>query len=129
MTQEKPEALKAYSFKTPIDLYRALRHVWASDTASPAGTWSSSNPALNHCSITSLVVQDFFGGEILTTKTVGGTHFYNAIDGTTWDLTASQFAEPIPYDGTPSSRAMALSDTSTEKYERLKERLNTQLAD
>jgi len=110
-------------FATPLELYRAIAVVWSADTSSPTGAWSPSNPAQNHCSITSLVVQDFFGGEILNTKTSGGTHFYNSIDGVKWDLTASQFSEPIPYDDTPSSREFALSDTSSEKYLLIKERL------
>lgn len=65
----------------------------------------------------------FFGGDILSTKTSGGTHFYNVIQGVKWDLTASQFAEPIPYDDTPSTREAALADTSGEKYRLLKDRL------
>ncbi|MGN6318156.1 YunG family protein [Trinickia sp.] len=110
-------------FATPLDLYRALSRVWAGDTSSPTGAWSPSNPAQNHCSVTSLVVQDHFGGEILTTRTAGGTHFYNLIHGKKWDLTVSQFAEPVPYDDTPSSRAEALADTSREKYALLTARL------
>jgi hypothetical protein len=70
-----------------------------------------------------LIVQDRFGGEILSTRTSGGTHFYNSIDGVRWDLTASQFSEPIPYDDRPSSRQAALADTSPEKYALLQERL------
>lgn len=114
----------ASPFTTPLELYRAIASVWSADTSSPTGAWSPSNPAQNHCSITSLVVQDFFGGEILSTKTSGGTHFYNSIEGVKWDLTASQFSEPIPYDDTPSSRELALSDTSGEKYALIKERLS-----
>ncbi|SMG55126.1 YunG family protein [Paraburkholderia susongensis] len=123
MTQEDqtPPALK--TFATPLDLYRALVRAWSADTSSPTNAWSPSTPARNHCSITSLVVHDYFGGEILTTRTSGGTHFYNLIDGKRWDLTISQFAEPIPFDDTPSTRAAALADTSREKYERLKSRL------
>lgn len=110
-------------FATPLDLYRAVARVWSADTSSPTGAWSSSNPAQNHCSITALVVQDYFGGEILSTKTSGGTHFYNLIDGVKWDLTVGQFLEPIPYDDTLASRAQALADTSEEKYKLIKERL------
>jgi hypothetical protein len=113
----------AHSFATPLELYRAIAPLWSADTSSPTGAWSPSNPAQNHCSITSLIVQDCFGGEILSTKTAGGTHFYNLIHGVKWDLTASQFAEPIPYDDTPSTREAALADTSAEKYRLLKERL------
>ena len=112
------------TFATPLDLYRAISRVWAADTASPTGAWSQSNPAQNHCSVTSLVVQDHFGGQILTTRTSGGTHFYNVVDGKKWDLTVSQFAEPVPYDDTPSRRDKALADTSREKYELLTARLN-----
>jgi hypothetical protein len=103
-------------FSNPIELYRALRGAWSAETASPPESWSSDNPAKNHCSVTALIVQDHFGGDILSTKTVGGTHFYNLIDGTRWDLTISQFAEPIPFDDTPSSREAAMHDTTPQKY-------------
>lgn len=111
------------AFATPIDLYRALASVWAADTASPAEGWSATTPARNHCSVTSLVVQDHFGGEILKTATSGGAHFYNSIGGRRWDLTVSQFAEPIPFEDVPASRALALADTSERKYALLVERL------
>jgi hypothetical protein len=113
----------ANNFATPVDLYRAISRVWSGDTSSPINAWSPSNPAQNHCSITSLIVNDYFGGEILSTHTPGGTHFYNLIDGKRWDLTVSQFAEPVPYDDTRSTREVALADTSPEKYELLKTRL------
>jgi hypothetical protein len=32
-------------FANPIDLYRALKAVWASDTASPPTGWSIENPS------------------------------------------------------------------------------------
>ncbi|WP_233833863.1 YunG family protein [Paraburkholderia sp. ZP32-5] len=111
------------AFATPVELYRAIARVWSGDTSSPTNAWSPSNPAQNHCSITSLIVNDHFGGEILTTRTTGGTHFYNLIDGRRWDLTVSQFAEPVPYDDAHSSREAALADTSPQKYELLKARL------
>jgi hypothetical protein len=110
-------------FSTPKDLYRALNQVWAGDTASPPDSWSQQSPAKNHCSVTSLIVQDHFGGEILSTKTSGGTHFYNKINGIKWDLTVSQFGEPEPYDDTLSSREVALRDTSDHKYNLLTMRL------
>lgn len=116
------------AFATPLDLYRALRQIWAGDTASPTGAWSTTTPARNHCSITSLVVQDYFGGDLLKTRTVGGTHFYNVIDGTKWDLTVSQFAEPIPYDDIPASRDDALGDCSVAKYALFSDRVAKTLA-
>ncbi len=68
---------KSKRFATPVDLYRAISKVWATDTSSPTDVWSPSNPAQNHCSVTSLVVQTYFGGQILTTLTSVGKHFYN----------------------------------------------------
>lgn len=123
MNQENKTTAASSTFATPLDLYRSLSRVWSGDTSSPSDAWSESNPEQNHCSITSLVVQDHFGGEILSTQTSGGTHFYNLIDGRKWDLTARQFAEPVPYDDTPSSRAAALADTSPQKYALLTTRL------
>ncbi len=119
----KSTSLASRSFASPLELYRAIVRVWAADTASPADAWSAANPALNHCSVTSLVVQDHFGGELLKTRTSGGTHFYNSIDGRKWDLTVSQFAEPVPYDDTPATREEALADTSAQKYALLIARL------
>jgi hypothetical protein len=123
MKKEHQMSPGSKTFVTPLDLYRAISRVWSADTSSPTNAWSPSNPAQNHCSVTSLVVHDYFGGEILTTRTSGGTHFYNLIDGKMWDLTVSQFAEPVPYDNTPSTREAALADTSKEKYALLTSRL------
>jgi hypothetical protein len=103
-------------FADPIALFRTLRMVWAQDTAGGTCAWSQNNPAKNHCSITALIVQDYFGGAILTTRTTGGTHFYNSIDGNRWDLTISQFAEPICFEDTPSTREAAMADATEGKY-------------
>lgn len=111
------------TFATPLDLYRTLARIWSADTASPSAGWTAENPARNHCSVTSLIVNDYFGGDILKTHTVGGMHFYNLIDGKKWDLTVSQFAEPIPYDDTPSTRDAALADSAPQKYALLLSRL------
>jgi hypothetical protein len=110
-------------FASPIELFRLLKTVWAKDTAGGTTDWSPDNPAKNHCSVTALIVQDYFGGEILNTKTAGGTHFYNAIDGKRWDLTVSQFAEPICFEDNPSTREAAMADASNEKYRKLAERV------
>ena len=111
------------SFATPIELYRVLKDTWSAQTASPSTGWTADIPAKNHCSVTSLIVQDHFGGDIVSTKTKGGTHFYNLIDGTKWDLTISQFAEPIPFDDQVTTRDTAMQDTTPEKYQSLADRV------
>lgn len=80
-------------------------------------------PATGQCSVTALVVHDIFGGDILKTRTPEGIHFYNRIGTVRWDLTISQFAEPIPFEDLTASRQEAMADTSPEQYETLKSRL------
>ncbi len=95
------------------------------DAWSPASSskYSIENPARGQCSVTVLVVQDIFGGEILKTETDAGMHFYNRIDGERCDLTLSQFEQPIPFDDLLSSRQEAFADTSDAQYRALRERL------
>ena len=80
-------------------------------------------PRRGQCSVTSLVVQDLFGGEIAKTKLGGAWHFYNLINEERVDLTACQFDGPITYEDRPSTRVEALSDTSPLQYEALRRRL------
>ena len=103
-----------------LRLYDRLKTAWSAETA---GSWTPDNPARGQCSVTALVVQDVLGGDILRTRTAGGTHFYNMIDGVRWDFTVSQFDRPIPFEDTPASRAEAMADTSQAQYDALRRRL------
>jgi hypothetical protein len=71
--------------------------------------------------VTALVVNDLFNGDILKTPTPGGWHFYNQINGKRYDLTESQFAEPIHYMDVPSNRKEAFQDTNKKQYNYLKQ--------
>jgi len=108
------------TYDTPTELFAALRTAWSDKSSS---SWTPQNPAKGQCSVTSLIVQDIFGGEILSTRTPGGTHFYNNIDGVRWDLTVSQFSAPIPFEDAPSSRDAAFGDTGPEQYAHLRKAL------
>ena len=101
-------------------LPKRLREAWSAKTAS---TWSAENPAQGQCSVTAIVVQHMFGGEILKTATPIGPHFYNRIDGERYDFTASQFSEPLPYQDIRSNADEALTDTSPSQVEALLEAL------
>lgn len=65
---------------------KALNRSWAMDT-SPG--WTSDNPPDSQGSVTSLLIYDIFGGEILKTHKKKGWHFYNRIDGERMDFTTS----------------------------------------
>jgi hypothetical protein len=99
--------------------FEKLKTAWSSESS---GGWSAGNPAKGQCSVTALVVRDLFDGEILKTKTRGGTHFYNSIGGVCWNLTVSQFDYPIPFEDLHSSRDEAMADTSQAQYHALTSR-------
>src|SRR5688500_8041126 len=84
-----------------VDFYQQLRRSWSIETSR---SWQQDNPASCQCGVTSLVVHDKFGGEILKTDVNGAWHFYNRIDGKRVDFTMSQFDSPIGYDDVPSDR-------------------------
>lgn len=88
----------------PDDVQRALLKAWSSLTASQ---WTPDNPAAGQCNVTSLLIHDLFGGELLKTPLPAGDHFYNRIEGRRYDFTASQFDQPIVYMDLPTSRADA----------------------
>jgi len=87
------------------------------------------NPARGQCAVTSLVVQDVFGGQILKTRLQQLPHFYNLIDGCRFDFTSRQFADSIDYEDLPSDREEAMSDTDPEQYRALRGRLGLPVND
>ncbi len=86
--------------------------------------WRADNPACGQCSVTSLVVQDVFGGILLKTRVGPYWHFYNEIDGERYDLTLSQFADPVIYEDVETNRAEAFCDTTQAQYRALRRALS-----
>lgn len=109
------------TFKTPEEFSALLSQAWSLESSA---SYTPQNPAKGQCSVSSLVAQDIFGGDILTTKTRGGTHFYNRIEGKRYDFTISQFDDEISFDDRPSNREEAFGDTSDVQYKALRRRLN-----
>ncbi|NUU25753.1 MAG: hypothetical protein HOV68_30245 [Streptomycetaceae bacterium] len=82
-------------------LDRAFHAAWAADTCSPDDAervpWHPDNPAWGHCDVTTLVVHDIFGGELLLGKVEldgvpMGFHWWNRLpSGLELDLTEEQF--------------------------------------
>ncbi|MFC7686458.1 hypothetical protein [Ureibacillus sp. GCM10028918] len=115
------------NFKKQIEsINKALSTSWSIESSSK---WSIENPAKGHCGVTSLVVNDLLGGEILKTKLPDGWHFYNFIDGIRYDFTSSQFKESISYIDIPSNREEAYSDTNEKQYNYLKQSVLKNLGD
>lgn len=77
-------------------LQKALEELWCRETCyePQQHKWSEQNPSLGQCFVTALVVNDFFGGEIYKVKSSNGvSHYFNAVDGVTIDLTSTQFPD------------------------------------
>ncbi|WP_035667293.1 YunG family protein [Bradyrhizobium huanghuaihaiense] len=88
----------------PDDVQRALSEAWSLSTSSQ---WTADNPAAGQCNVTSLLIHDLFGGDLLKTPLQAGDHFYNRIEGKRYDFTASQFDQPIVYVDVLTDRADA----------------------
>ena len=75
----------------------AIRASWDEDTADPDDGWSAEVPSRGHCDVTSLVVQDLLGGELLAADVhLDGerlmAHMWNRLpSGVEVDLTRDQF--------------------------------------
>ena len=105
-------------------LNELLNMSWCLETCSPGlqDKWNSDNPSLGQCAITALVVNDFFGGEIMRCMASSGSHYYNLIDGKIVDLTVNQFLGEIPMyeEGSSRTREYLLGNDDTKKrYEKL----------
>lgn len=101
-----------------------LRECWSRESSS---LWTAENPARGQCGVTALVIQDYFGGEILKTLVDGKSHFYNEINGCKYDFTADQFQSLPNYSNDPSTREEAFIDTNQNQYSYLLDRFRREL--
>lgn len=95
----------------------ALLKCWSIKTSSK---WTAKNPYKGQCGVTSLIIQDILGGEILKTKVADQWHYYNRTNGQRLDLTSKQFGFGITYQDIESNRKEAFSDTNELQYTELK---------
>jgi hypothetical protein len=77
-----------------------IRASFALDTCSPddLNEWSEQNRSRGHCAVTTLVLHDFFGGELVCAEVHAhgerfGYHWWNRLGGFDLDLTRDQFVE------------------------------------
>jgi hypothetical protein len=123
-------------------LAQALHATWGSDTCVDTGEWTADNPARGQCVPSSLVVQDYEGGDLRRYEVTlpDGSHekhYCNVLqDGTEEDTTRVQYIGPIslrvdPVDlkGFGSVREKRLAEPVTRaKYELLRDRVAHHLA-
>ena len=124
--------LKRYSQSHPghsftgAELTKAIAMCWSRETSDDPRGWSDSNPARGQCAVTALIVQDFFGGDLLRANINLTPHYWNLLPNRCeLDLTKGQFKE-VAISGTPieSTRQFVLSFSATRRnYKRLRKRV------
>jgi hypothetical protein len=110
----------------------ALRQSWSYETTFDHPGWSEQNPARGQCVISSLIMQDYFGGDLRRYQVAGEgideRHYCNVLaGGVVIDITASQYSIPVQLTVLPielgdfaSVRDKRLSDDETRgRYELL----------
>lgn len=86
--------------------------------------WNDNNKCFGMCAITSLLINDYFGGVICKIHTDGISHYFNLVEDKIIDLTSSQFNYEIDYkDYQIMDRKKILNDDTSNRYNILKIRL------
>ncbi len=112
------------------DLNEAIKNSWCRETCLPRlqDNWSPEIPCYGQCVPTSLVVQDYFDGEILYCK--HRKHYWNLVDGEEIDLTKNQFGEKEICFDDKRSRGYLLSckhGKVEERYNILKQKTTNEI--
>ncbi len=111
------------------EFYEKMLKSWDEQTCSPRfrGYFSPSLPTTGQCTITSVLAQEVFGGEIVSSKVPGTqiVHSFNIIDGNIVDFAISQFERegvfPDLSDNFPRNRdEMLAAGDNFERFLRLK---------
>lgn len=118
------------------ELTAALHKAWSGETSSWGDEWPSDNPARGQCVPSSLVVQDYYGGDLIRFAVRGEgiseNHYCNLLKGgTLLDTTRSQYkipvtlqVHPVTLAGYANVREKRLDDEETRmRYEVLKRRV------
>lgn len=77
--------------------------------------WTLDKPYIGQCAVTSLIVNDLLGGDIMRVKVGDESHYYNVVDGKIIDYTAKQYEDTsINYaDGKLAYREVLLGNLDT----------------
>ena len=107
---------------------------WSKQTCYPGCVeqWSKTNKSLGQCAVSSLVVQEYLGGELAKIKVGGVGHYFNLIDGEIIDTTGQQFGGiKLDYNNYRIvKRQQPLADPNTnQRYQILKNRVANLLSE
>jgi hypothetical protein len=81
-----------------MEVITSARRAFARDTSELPDQWSPDRPSTGHCAVLSMIVQQYFGGQIVRGTTADGiVHYWNVVDGVTVDGTRDQFAADVSF--------------------------------
>lgn len=121
------------------DFTQLIKNICSRETSFDPINWRHDNPLYGHCAIVSLLVQDYFSGEILrySFKDIEQyrhlrSHYFNKlVNGEIIDLTKNQFKDTKFLNDlifTARSRNEVLSNSSTKRrYEIISSKLIKQI--
>ena len=112
------------------NIQKVLLECYSKDLCYPKvqDDWDENNKWFGMCAITSLIINDYFDGDICKIHVDGISHYFNLIDNTIIDLTSSQFNHNIDYKNYQIiDRQKILTDDTKDRYNILKARLIKEL--
>ena len=116
------------------EVLQALQDSWSIDSTDEPENWNPSNPSRGQCGMSSLIINDYFGGKLVLWKVfVGeeqdGVHYSNELpDGTPFDSTGDQFwdteelKEPLSFE-----RPSELPKNGADRFLRLSDLVRSKL--
>jgi hypothetical protein len=117
---------------TLAQLEAAIRAAWSAETSDGPESWTPDHPAYQQCDVTSRVVRDYLGGEILVAGVVldgkrVDRHAWNRLaSGLVVDLTREQFRDGERLE-VPLVNDVVRIDRNPERYELLAARVRAKL--
>ena len=108
------------------NIQKVLLECYSKDLCYPKvqNEWNDKNKCFGMCAITSLIINDYFGGDICKIHVDEISHYFNLIENRIVDLTSSQFNHEIDYkDYQIIDRQKILIDDTKTRYHILKSKL------
>lgn len=116
------------------NLIKDIRRAWSKETSYTPEKYSEDNPSEGQCAVTTLVVNDFFGGSFMRAEVrlpggVTTSHYWNLLSFGQLDLTWTQFPKgTIILEAQEVDRERLLPPDNVwmqERYTTLKEKVNS----
>ena len=112
------------------NIQKLLLNCYSKDLCYPKvrDNWNEKNKCFGMCAITSLIINDYFGGDICKIRIDGISHYFNLIENKIIDLTSCQFHHELDYkEYQRIDRQQILTDETKNRYNILKTRLIKEL--